>query len=397
MFNVIKKLVPRSWRNQFRRIVQDSSEANVHKARIGQLETQIHNLSQHVQNISQLSVSTTNNLEAVGNSVKGLDAKYEERIAKEEYNIQGIMNTTNYLTEEFIKLAHDNTKSQMCNLLYFQNMPNTYPISKTAQQLIEQFKKEFNVNFKFYEGISKNDIMFLTSLIHIGEYAKSYHSYLSTGLNGFNLIKRILVSAHGSDQVNGKILDFASGYGRVTRFLAGYYSPEKIHTSDIKPEAVDFQKEQMGVEGFYSSYNPSDIKINEKYGAIFVGSLFSHLNSDLYFKWLQKLLSITKDDGLLIFSVHDITLYPGETKEDHIYVLNNEDAPFGFVDDRITAMNEYGVSFSTENFVKKQLSTIHPDYKYVRFKKGFGGLQDVYVVTKTGALPKVELDLSVFP
>jgi SAM-dependent methyltransferase len=393
MFHVLKKLVPGSWRNQFRRIIRDTSGAN----KIDQLEQQVVQLSQHIHNLSQLTVSTTNNLEAVGEAVKGLDGKYESRLVENERVLGLVVSDRNFLKDEFVKITFDNSKSQMCNLLYFQHIPEVYPVSTQTTQLITQFKKEFNVNFKFFEGIAKNDIMFLTSLLHIGNYPLSYHSYLSTGLNGFNLIRRILTSANGHDRLDGKLLDFASGYGRVTRFLAGYYSPEKIHTSDIKPEAVDFQTQHLGVHGFYSSYNPAEVQVNEKYQAIFVGSLFSHLNQDLYFRWLHQLIHLTREDGLLIFSVHDITLYPEETKEDHIYVLNNEDAPFSFVEDRITAMNDYGVSFSTENFVKKQLAAIHPDLKYVRYKKGFGGLQDVYVVTRTGTLPAEDLDLSQFP
>lgn len=385
--------MPLGWRNQFRRIIKDSSGAH----RIEQLEQQVAQLSQHIHNLSQLTVSTTNNLEAVGEALKGLDGKYESRLTENERVLGLVVSDRNFLKDEFVKITFDNSKSQMCNLLYFQHMPAVYPISTQTAQHINQFKKEFNVNFEFFEGIAKNDIMFLTSLLHIGNYPLSYHSYLSTGLNGFNLIRKILTSAHGHDRLDGKLLDFASGYGRVTRFLAGYYSPEKIHTSDIKAEAVDFQTQHLGVPGFYSSYNPAEVKVNEKYQVIFVGSLFSHLNQDLYFRWLHQLVHMTREDGLLIFSVHDITLYPEETREDHIYVLNNEDAPFSFVEDRITAMNEYGVSFSTENFVQKQLAAIHPELKYVRYKKGFGGLQDVYVVTRTGQLPSEELDLSQFP
>jgi SAM-dependent methyltransferase/uncharacterized coiled-coil protein SlyX len=393
MFNLFKKLLPLSWRNQFRRIIRDSSGAN----RIEQLERQVADLSQHINNLSQLTVSTTNNLESVGNSLKGLDEKYESRLSENERVLGLVVSDRNFLKDEYVKLTYENTKSQMCNMLYFQNMPETYPISIKTAQFIHQFKSEFGINFPFYEGIAKNDIMFLYSLLHIGEYPKSYHSYLSTGLNGFNIIRRIMTSANGNDQLQGKLLDFASGYGRVTRFLAGYYSPEKIYTSDIKPEAVDFQKQHLGVSGFYSSYDPFELNIADKFQVIFVGSLFSHLNTDLYNKWLIQLLSMSEPEGLLIFSVHDMSIYPEQTTEDHVYALNNEDAPFGFVEDRITSLENYGVSFTTENYVSELLKTIDPELKYRRYKRGFGGLQDVYVVSKKGNLPKEDLDLSQYP
>ncbi|MEY4573525.1 MAG: hypothetical protein RLZ10_2815, partial [Bacteroidota bacterium] len=307
MFHIYKKLIPLSWRNQFRRIIKDSSGVG----RIENLEKQVKELSNHLTNVSQLTVSTTNNLESVGSALKSLDAKYEHRLLENENTLSLLLGDRNYLKDEFAKLSHYNKKSQMCNLLYFQNMPDTYPISPNTRRLIEEFKVGFKIDFPFYEGIAKNDIMFLNSLIHIGEYPLSYHSYLSTGLNGLNLIRKILSSANGDDAIKGKMLDFASGYGRVTRFLAGYYSPSQIYTSDIKSEAVSFQMEHLGVHGFNSSYNPFDLNISEKFQVIFVGSLFSHLNQELFSKWLIQLINLTEPSGQLIFSTHDISHYPG--------------------------------------------------------------------------------------
>ena len=45
-------------------------------------------------------------------------------------------------------------------------------------------------------------------------------------------------------------LDFASGYGRFTRFLVQHLPADRIWVSDIQADAVAFQEEQFGVHGF---------------------------------------------------------------------------------------------------------------------------------------------------
>lgn len=411
MYTFFKSLIPISWRNQFRRISRDTAETDVQNQRLTTLEKQLADLSGHVNNITDLTVSTTQNLESVGVVLKDIGAKVENSLSFNESNLQSMQDSLNLTREqlwgfkqgqdsiikELTALSQENSRNRLCNILLFQNLPLEYPITSDTRKRIEEFKTSFHINFPFYDGINRDDIMFLTSLLHIGDYPLSYHSYLSTGLNGFNLIQRILRSARDHVEVKGNILDFAGGYGRVTRFLAGYYKPEQVYTSDIKPAAVDYQMNKMGVKGFYSDYDPFKLKVDERFEVIFVGSLFSHLNKELYKNWLIQLLAMTESTGLLIFSVHDISLYPNETTEDHIYVEDNEDTPFLFVENKITSKDKYGVSFASEKFISELISSINPDAKYVRYPKGFGGLQDVYVVTKGGALPKVDLDLSVYP
>lgn len=411
MYNFFKSLIPLSWRNQFRRISRDTAETDLQNQRLTLLEKQLGDLSLHVNNITQLTVSTTQNLESVGSTLKEVNERVNSSISFNESYLQEMKNSLELTREqlwvfkqgqdniiqEITTLSQESTRNQMCNALFFQNLPPEYPLTPETLKRLDEFKANFGIHFPFYQGINRDDIMFLYSLLHIGDYALSYHSYMSTGLNGFNLIQRILRSANDHVELKGNILDFASGYGRVTRFLAGYYKPGQVYTSDIKPAAVDYQVERMGVKGFYSDYDPFSLKVNEKFEVIFVGSLFSHLNRDLYKNWLIQLLAMVEPRGLIIFSVHDISLYPGETTEEHIYVEDNEDAPFLFVENKITSKDKYGTSFASEKFISELLALINPDATYVRYPKGFGGLQDVYVVTKEGNLPQPKLDLSMYP
>ena len=84
----------------------------------------------------------------------------------------------------------------------------------------------------------------------------------------------------------GKFLDFASGHGRLTRFVVQVLDANRVWISDIKPGAVDYQKTQFGVHGFVSTSLPEDILVDQAFDCIFVGSLFSHLTNETFARWL---------------------------------------------------------------------------------------------------------------
>ena len=54
----------------------------------------------------------------------------------------------------------------------------------------------------------------------------------------------------GSLERVGKILDFASGYGRVTRFLVRDVPPELVWVADVYADGVRFQEELAAAEKF---------------------------------------------------------------------------------------------------------------------------------------------------
>src|SRR5271165_878115 len=62
-----------------------------------------------------------------------------------------------------------------------------------------------------------------------------------------------------------RFLDFASGYGRVTRFLVQEIAPERVWVSEISASAVEFQKANLGVNGFVSASHPNDLDVEERF------------------------------------------------------------------------------------------------------------------------------------
>jgi hypothetical protein len=69
------------------------------------------------------------------------------------------------------------------------------------------------------------------------------------------------------------VLDFACGHGRVTCWLVDMCGAERVTTSDINPQAVDFVCKTLKVARFYSTQEADDLTHDRKYHVIFVASL----------------------------------------------------------------------------------------------------------------------------
>lgn len=103
---------------------------------------------------------------------------------------------------------------------------------------------------------------------------------------------------------NAKILEFASGYGRITRHLPALLQTSNLYASDIHPDACNFVTNTIGVETLLSSSRPEDLEIGSGYDFIFVISLFSHLPDWTFQRWMRALVGTLAIDGLLMFTTH---------------------------------------------------------------------------------------------
>jgi SAM-dependent methyltransferase len=223
-------------------------------------------------------------------------------------------------------------------------------------------------------------------------------AYLQTGLNARNIITKLAAHKYGSTDNVESMLDFASGYGRVTRFLVNDFNPEKIWVSDIKENGVQFQKEVFGVNGVNSSYVPEEFQPGRKFQVIFVGSLFSHLPDDLFNRWLSQLHSLLNENGLLIFSVLDLERHGSPDAEYFEYKMVSEDQAFSDVNDSIKEISNYGMAYVSKKYMDDSLTKIEvqKDQFYV-YKNSFGTIQDVYAVSKDSNTFNDSLDLSSYP
>ena len=199
-------------------------------------------------------------------------------------------------------------------------------------------------------------------------------SYFQNALEQFQLVKHIA----GWRGRIGRMLDFASGYGRLTRLLVHERLADEVTVSDILEGGMEFQAQQFGVRTILSTTDPQRFRAPEKYDLIFVASLFTHLPEATFLAWLRRLAELLTPDGLLIFSVHDELLAPAPFEGGIQFESRSES--------RVLDVNDYGSTWVTEDYVRAQVAAIDPRFACIRMRRALAEWQDVYVVSPS-AIP----------
>ena len=173
-------------------------------------------------------------------------------------------------------------------------------------------------------------------------------------------------------------LEFASGFGRFTRHLVKRLPAGALTVSDIVPQAMDFLPSQFPLLAVASTHQPEDLVLPRQYQVIFVLSLFSHLPAATWNRWLAKLWAATAPDGLLVFSTH------GQNCADRANVrLNSEGFAF-FGGSESTALDqaEYGVSYTSEEFVRRAVRAHAPGAVHTFMPDHFWSQQDAHILRR---------------
>lgn len=224
----------------------------------------------------------------------------------------------------------------------------------------EMFFKAILPNYEFDASISA--FKFVESTIRLGE---AYRQLVEGVFGGFDKL--------------GPVLDFASGWGRLTRYLEQRLDPAQIHVADIYHQAIDWQVSTFGVAGTHSEKDPAKLSYAARHDIVLAGSMFSHLPEGLFHAWLAKLYSLVSERGVLAFSVHDAAILPtGETMgPDGIHFMR-------FSESGSLELDIYGMSYVTEAFVGRAIERLGPGLSWRRFPKGLYENQDLYVVGAPG-------------
>jgi SAM-dependent methyltransferase len=102
------------------------------------------------------------------------------------------------------------------------------------------------------------------------------------------------------------LLEFASGYGAVTRHLRNVLPFVDLTACEIHSEAVTFLREKLKVRAIQSHSIPEQLVLPEKYDVVFALSFFSHMPKSTFSRWLTQLISFVKPGGCIIFTTHGL-------------------------------------------------------------------------------------------
>lgn len=201
--------------------------------------------------------------------------------------------------------------------------------------------------------------------------------YLADGWRTLAELMALMESVNQPLMQTGRFLEFASGHGRFTRHLAKALGADRVTVSDVVAGGVAFAREKFGVDGFVSVSRPEDLRAPGTYDVVFVLSLFTHLPRATWQPWLAALYRLVAPGGVLIFTTHGAKAAAYDRVE-----LDAEGFFFTPTSEsHVIDYQEYGITFTSDAFVRNQIAQVMGLDKLVRFAPvHFWNHQDAYVL-----------------
>jgi SAM-dependent methyltransferase len=190
---------------------------------------------------------------------------------------------------------------------------------------------------------------------------------------------RSLLARWLPERNGGRLLEFASGYGCVTRhFLAPGLPGWEITCADIHKEAVLFLQ-QLGARAVPSSSIPENLRL-QPFDAVFALSFFSHMPDATFARWLKSLYEAVLPGGLLIFTTHGYQSLrhlgdPAFNRQG--YWFKSESEQFDLPPD------EYGLMAVTPSYVCERIKGLPGRPQIAVFNEGlWWNHQDLWVIRR---------------
>jgi SAM-dependent methyltransferase len=199
-------------------------------------------------------------------------------------------------------------------------------------------------------------------------------------------VEKVLADAGFTLAQARSMLEFACGYGRLTRHFVHLLPAERITGSDIDPGAVAFVRRRFGVDGFTSTASPDRLSHGRRYQLIVVVSLFSHLPLDSWGPWLSRLHSLLEDDGLLLFSTlgrhaYDTNLAPEARERFTSPAPGFHYSPENETRGRLSGRH-YGIAYVEEAFVRRAVAEAFDGALVSFVPRALNDFQDAYVLRR---------------
>lgn len=179
------------------------------------------------------------------------------------------------------------------------------------------------------------------------------------------------------------MLEFASGYGCVSRHLTSQFERQALVACDIHEEAVRFLRSRVGMEAILSCSNPADFKVDRSFDVVFALSFFSHMPRQTWAQWVAALYECLRPAGVLLFTTH------GQESARFFGNPVIADDGFWFVADseqKDLDRSEYGQTIVTEEFVRREVYAVTGQIPDLFREGAWWGHQDLYAVRKVSDL-----------
>jgi len=249
------------------------------------------------------------------------------------------------------------------------------PLDGTKEEAIAFYSSHYGVS----EEIHTEDHIFnfiITHPVFTCDAARIEY-YFRDGANSSRILTDLLQQYLSENQAP-HVLEFASGYGCVSRHLKNNKNID-LTTCDIHPAAIEFIKHKLGIKSIQSSDKPELLVAAQNYDVVFALSFFSHMPFTTWERWLRRLVLLTNPGGLIIFTTQGIASglhfgWPEISSSGFWYLPSSEQKDL--------SSEEYGQTIVTPKFVRGVISGMR-DVELVSLSEGrWWGHQDLYILRR---------------
>jgi SAM-dependent methyltransferase len=177
------------------------------------------------------------------------------------------------------------------------------------------------------------------------------------------------------------ILDFGCGCGRTLLWFAPGSDDSRFYGTDIDPEAIFWCRRHLTFATFsLNGALPPLEYSDETFDLIYAISVFTHLDEDYQFQWLEELRRIAKTGSVALISVI------GRHRWQHLHRHDlDEIERRGFAYIRTYQMKGilpdwYQMAYHTEEYVRRNYSRYFEILDYI--PRGIANYQDLVIVRK---------------
>jgi glycosyltransferase involved in cell wall biosynthesis/ubiquinone/menaquinone biosynthesis C-methylase UbiE len=246
---------------------------------------------------------------------------------------------------------------------------------ETGRSMLEKAASSFNVP----HVVHTNDHIFNFVINHPGFQSDQdrINYYFRDGAKSAQQLNALLEEYMPTDK-KIHLLEFASGYGCVSRHLKKYQNI-RLTACDIHADAVSFMESELGISTILSHSQPELLTLPEQYDIVFALSFFPHMPITTWARWLVRLVDATLPGGLIIFTTHGVHCRKlfGDP------VINELDFYFRHASEqKDLPFEEYGSTITLPKFVQGVVATIR-QVETVLVRQGYWWEhQDLYVLRK---------------
>ena len=274
-------------------------------------------------------------------------------------------------------------------------MPTESPFDAGASPVVSSYLRRLTgTDGAVCPLVHPADEMFLYNLhLQRGSRDAAALLYFSKGHQIFRAVADVIQWRFGGFDAVASLLDFASGFGRSTRYLARVMDPDRVTAAEIDPCAVAFQSETFGVHGLLSGSDPASFSMGRSFAVILAASFFSHLPAARFESWLRRLYAGLAPGGILLFSVHGPSLLEDPKADWSSGMVFRAESETARLDS-----SEYGTSFVTEEFVRTAATrAASGEGRLIPQPLGLCASQDLYVLMRPPQPALPSLAIARFP